>query len=161
MKYDSKFIEQILDLTDYATEERKARRKRSKGHDNELKGAKSTQEFFTPYEIVKKMAEKVPEEYWSDPTKTFCEPCFGSGQFVLYIIWNRIRHGIDWKTALETTYGVELMQDNVYETHGRIFKMLSAMGIDFDDDVAFDIMLKNLVCSDFFEWDFENWCSKK
>ena len=35
------------------------------------------------------------------------------------------------------------------------------MGIDFDDDVAFDIMLKNLVCSDFFEWDFENWCKKK
>ena len=106
------------------------------------------------------MTDKVPEEYWSDPTKTFCEPCFGNGQFVLYIIWNRIQHGIDWETALRTTYGVELMQDNVYETHGRIFKMLSAMGIDFDDDLAFDIMLQNLVCSDFFEWDFDNWCPK-
>ena len=143
-------IEQLLNIDNYATEERKARRK----------GSKSTQEFFTPYEIVKKMADKVPEEYWSDPTKTFCEPCFGNGQFVVYIIWNRIQHGIDWETALETTYGVELMQDNVYETHGRIIKLLDALDIDYDEDVAFDIMLENLVCSDFFEWDFENWCRK-
>lgn len=153
-------IQQLLNIDNYATDERKARRKRSKGHDNELKCSKSTQEFFTPYEIVKKMVEKVPEAYWSDPTKTFCEPCFGNGQFVLYIIWNRIQHGIDWQTALETTYGVELMQDNVYETHGRIIKLLDAMDIDYDEDVAFDIMLENLVCSDFFEWDFENWCPK-
>lgn len=107
------------------------------------------------------IAEKVPEEYWADPTKTFCEPCFGNGQFVLYIIWNRIQHGVDWQTALETTYGVELMQDNVYETHGRIIKLLDTMDIDYDEDVAFDIMLENLVCSDFFEWDFENWRPKK
>ena len=44
-------IQQLLSLDNYATEERKARRK----------GSKSTQEFFTPYEIVKKMADKIPE----------------------------------------------------------------------------------------------------
>jgi hypothetical protein len=147
-------IKQILNIDSYATDERNNRRS------SRIKGSKKTQEFFTPYEIVKKMAEKVPEEYWSDPTKTFCEPCFGNGQFVVYIIWNRILHGIDWETALRTCYGVELMQDNVYETHGRIIKLLDAMDIDYDEDVAFDIMLENLVCSDFFEWDFENWCSK-
>ena len=153
-------IQNLLNIDNYVTDERKARRKRSKGHNNELKVSKSTQEFFTPYEIVKKMAEKVPEEYWSDPTKTFCEPCFGNGQFVVYIIWNRIQHGIDWQTALETTFGVELMQDNVYETHGRVIRLLDALDIDYDEDVAFDIMLENLVCSDFFEWDFENWRPK-
>ena len=141
-------IEQFLDLSNYATDERVARRKG---------GNKSTQEFFTPYEIVKKMADKIPEEDWSNPNKTFCEPCFGNGQFVIYIIWNRLQHGIDWKTALETLYGVELMQDNVYETHGRIIKLFDALGIDYDEDIAMDIMLKNLVCSDFFKWDFENW----
>ena len=144
-------IQQFLDLTDYVTEVRKARRK----------GSKSTQEFFTPYSIVEKMSEKVPKEYWSDPTKTFCEPCFGNGQFVLYIIWNRIQHGIDWDTALKTTYGVELMQDNVNETHSRIIRLFDTLNIDYDEDVAMDIMIKNLVCSDFFEWDFENWKSKK
>lgn len=141
-------IEQFLDLSDYATETRVARRKNSK---------ENTQEFFTPYEIVKKMCDKIPDEDWADPIKTFVEPCFGSGQFVIYIIWNRIQHGIDWKTALETCYGVELMQDNVYETHERIIKLFDALGIDYDEDVAMNIMLKNLVCSDFFKWNFEEW----
>ena len=141
-------IEQFLDLSDYATEERISRRKNPKVN---------TQEFFTPYEIVKKMGDKILEKYWSDPNKTFCEPCFGNGQFVIYIIWNRLQHGIDWKTALETCYGVELMQDNVYETHGRIIKLFDALDIDYDEDVAMGIMLKNLVCSDFFEWNFEEW----
>ena len=31
----------------------------------------------------------------------------------------------------------------------------------YDKDTAMDIMYENLVCSDFFEWDFENWRSKK
>lgn len=143
-------IEQLLNIDDYATETRRARRK----------GSKSTQEFFTPYEIVKKMAEKVSEEVWADPTKTFCEPCFGNGQFVLYIIWNRIQHGVDYLTALKTCYGVELMQDNVKETYERIFNLLDSLEIDYDKNKVLRILKKNLVCSDFFEWDFENWCKK-
>ena len=143
-------IEHLLDLTDYATETRKARRK----------GNKSTQEFFTPYEIVKKMADKVPEEDWADTTKTFCEPCFGNGQFVLYIIWNRIQHGVDYLTAIKTCYGVELMQDNVKETYERIFNLLDLLEIDYDKNEVLNVLKKNLVCSDFFEWDFENWCKK-
>lgn len=139
-------IKDFIDI-DYVSEERKARRK----------GAGGTQEFFTPYEIVKKMCDKISEEDWADPNKTFCEPGFGSGNFVIYIIWNRLQHGIDWKTALETLKGVELMQDNVYECHGRIIKLFDALDIDYDEDEAMDIMLKNLVCSDFFEWNFEEW----
>ena len=139
-------IEDFLSLDGYE-ETRKDRRKGSGG----------SQEFFTPYSIVKKMCDKISEEDWSNPDKTFCEPCFGNGQFVIYIIWNRLQHGIDWKTALETLFGVELMQDNVYETHGRIIKLFDALGIDYDEDVAMDIMLNNLVCSDFFTWNFEEW----
>ena len=143
-------IEQFLDLTGY--EETRQKRRKAKNNNS-----KPTAEFFTPYEIVKRMADKISEEDWSNPDKTFCEPCFGNGQFVIYIIWNRLQHGIDWKTALETCYGVELMQDNVYETHGRIIKLLGALDIDYDEDIAMDIMLRNLVCSDFFEWNFEEW----
>ena len=143
-------IQQLLNIDNYATEERKSRRK----------GSKSTQEFFTPYEIVKKMADKIPESTWADPSKTFCEPCFGNGQFVLYIIWNRIQHGIDWETALRTCYGVELMPDNVSETYSRVIGLLDALNIDYDKDIAMGIMRENLVCSDFFNWDFENWKPK-
>ena len=141
-------IENFLDLSDYATEERISRRKNPKVN---------TQEFFTPYEIVKRMADKISEEDWSNSNKTFCEPCFGNGQFVIYIIWNRIQHGIDWTTALENCYGVELMQDNVDETKERIIDLLDKLKIKYDKNTAYEIMNKNLVCSDFFKWNFEEW----
>ena len=140
-------IEQLLDLTNYTTDSRVARRKGSGG----------SQEFFTPYSIVKRMCDKIPDEAWSDQTKTFLEPSFGSGQFVVYIVWNRIQHGIDWQTALKTLYGVELQADNVLECHDRVIDLLTKLGIEFDERTARKIMKENLVCSDFFKWDFEHW----
>ena len=146
------FIENFLSLKNYE-ENRLYRRKQVLG----AASKNDTAEFFTPYSIVKSMCDKISEEDWSNPNKTFCEPSFGHGQIVIYIIWNRLQHGIDWETALETCYGVELMQDNVDEAHGRIIKLFDSLGIDYDEDVAMDIMLKNLVCSDFFKWNFEEW----
>ena len=49
-------IEQFLNLDDYATEERVSRRKNSEVN---------SQEFFTPYSIVKRMADKIPDVDWS------------------------------------------------------------------------------------------------
>ena len=103
------------------------------------------------------MADKTPRESWADTTKTFIDPCFGSGNILMYIIWNRIEHGIDWVTALRTCYGVELMPDNVQEAKDRIIELLKSLNIDFNEQEARDIMNHNLVCSDFFKWDFENW----
>ena len=140
-------IEHLLDLTNYATDTRVARRKTGK----------NTNEFFTPYSIVKRMADKIPDDDWADPTKTFLESSFGNGQFCCYIVWNRIQHGIDWQTALKTLYGVELMADNVLECHDRVIDLLTKLDIDFDERTARKIMKKNLVCSDFFKWDFEHW----
>ena len=143
-------IEQFLSLDGYVNDVRKSRRKLSEGN-------KGSQEFCTPYSIVKRMADKIPDEDWSDPTKTFLESSFGNGQFVVYIVWNRIQHGIDWQTALKTLYGVELMADNVLECHDRVIDLLIKLGIEFDERTARKIMKKNLVCSDFFKWDFEHW----
>lgn len=147
-------IQQFLNIDNYTTETRVSRRK----------GAGSTQEFFTPYSIVKKMCDKISDEDWSDPSKTFCEPCFGNGQFVIMIIYNRILHGIHWKTALETLYGVELMDDNVSETYQRVLDLLGDLSfyniIDYNEQdirTALDIMEKNLICHDFFTWNFEEW----
>ena len=47
-------IEQLLDLTNYATYTRVACRKTGK----------KTNEFFTPYSIVKRMCDKIPDEHW-------------------------------------------------------------------------------------------------
>ena len=145
-------IEKFLDLSTYVTDERKERRKNR--HNTSIK---DTHEFFTPYSIVKHMCDKIPDEDWADHTKTFLESSFGNGQFVVYIVWNRIQHGIDWQTALKTLYGVELMADNVLECHDRVIDLLTKLGIEFDERTARKIMKKNLVCSDFFKWDFEHW----
>ena len=37
------------------------------------KGSGGTQEFFTPYSIVKKMCDSISEKDWSNPDKTFCD----------------------------------------------------------------------------------------
>ena len=144
-------IEQFLDLSGYATDKRLSRRK----------GSNSTQEFFTPYSIIKKMCDKISEEDWSDPEKTFCEPCFGNGQFILAIIYKRLMSGVDLMTTLKTLFGVELMEDNVQETKDRILDMLDKMEIEYHRPSVMKILNKNLVCSDFFKWDFENWCPIK
>lgn len=132
----------------YATDIRKSRRKGSGG----------TQEFFTPSSLVSKMCDKIPSTDWSNPIKTFLEPCFGNGNFLVEIIRRRIvDYSIDWKTVLNNLYGVELMPDNVQEAKDRIIELLKSLNIDFNEQEARDIMDKNLVCSDFFKWDFENW----
>ena len=132
----------------YATETRVARRK----------GKNSTSEFFTPSSLVSKMCDKIPSTDWSNPTKTFLEPCFGNGNFLVEIIRRRIvDYSIDWKTVLNNLYGVELMSDNVQEAKDRIIELLKSLNIDFNEQEARDIMNHNLVCSDFFKWDFENW----
>lgn len=132
----------------YATEIRKSRRKGSGG----------TQEFFTPSSLVSKMCDKIPSTDWSNPTKTFLEPCFGNGNFLVEIIRRRIvDYSIDWKIVLNNLYGVELMSDNVQEAKDRIIELLKKLNVDFNEQEARDIMDHNLVCSDFFKWDFENW----
>ena len=132
----------------YATDIRKSRRK----------GRGGSQEFFTPSSLVSKMCDKIPFTDWSNPTKTFLEPCFGNGNFLVEIIRRRIvDYSIDWKIVLNNLYGVELMSDNVQEAKDRIIELLKSLNIDFNEQEARDIMNHNLVCSDFFKWDFENW----
>ena len=140
-------IKEFLSLADYATEERSERRQGSGG----------TQEFFTNYVLVKKMCDKISPEKWNDPNANFLEPSAGNGQFVVYIIYNKIKHGSTWEQALSHTWGIELLESNVKETHERVIKFLHDMNIKFDESKAMKIMDHNLVCSNFFDWDFDNW----
>ena len=136
-----------MNTENYATETRKARRK----------GFEGTQEFFTPGDLINMMCDKVPIQKWTDPNALFLEPCAGNGNFVVEIIRRRIESGIHYIQALKTCYSVELMEDNVTEQKQRVMCMLREMVPDFDEDVARKIMDNNMVCSDFFKWDFDNW----
>lgn len=148
MRMNTKFnIEEFLSLKGYDNETRKTRRKGNGG----------TQEFFTPYSLVKKMCEMVSEDDWKDPEKTFLDPCMGNGQFIIYVIYRRLMVGIELYDVLKTVYGVELMPDNVKSVYERIYNLLDSMQIEYDKAKVKRIMKKNLVCSDFFKWDFEHW----
>lgn len=144
-------IEQFLSLDNYTTDERLSRRKGSGG----------SQEFFTPYLIVKRMADKILDEDWANPEKTFLEPAAGNGQFVCYIIYRRIISGVDPVTAFKTLYATELMQDNVDEMKERCLDLLDEMEVTYDKDEIVSIMNHNFVCADFFNWDYLNWKPEK
>ena len=117
-------------------------------------------EVFTPKALVEKMMDKIPVEKWSDPDATFLEPTFGSGNMLICMLERRIASGIEPIQAVKTLYGVELMQDNVDLCKDRIREVLRANKVKIDKKVN-DIIDHNFVCSDFFKWDFENWCSKE
>lgn len=155
MELENKFdIESFLSLEGYE-ETRKGRRKNNKE-------GKSTNEFFTPYLIVKKMCDKVDVSDWADPDKTFLEPSQGNGQFTIFILYRRIHeYNIPWRKALETMYTCELMEDNVQESRWRVHELLQNIAPGYSPNIADEIMDKNFVCSDFFKWDFENWCPLK
>jgi hypothetical protein len=106
---------------------------------------KETAEVFTPTEEVIKMIDKLEEvnsELFSNPTKTFCEPSCGDGQFLSEVIIRKMeRSGCTLEQALSTTYGVELMEDNVKLCKERL------AGPNPTQEIL-DILDKNIVCAD-------------
>lgn len=78
--------------------------------DTEIK--KKTGSIYTPLDIVEKMMSKVEDEFWLDPTKTFCDPTCGVGNIIIPMLDNRVKHGIDPTTALKTMYGNELLKSS-------------------------------------------------
>jgi hypothetical protein len=80
---------------------------------------KQTGEVFTSLELVDEMLSKLPEEVWA-PDKTFLEPSCGDGNFLVRIVAWKIWKGSTAKQALETTYGVDMMPDNVSDSRRRI-----------------------------------------
>ena len=63
--------------------------------------------------------------------------------------------------AISTMYGTELMADNVRECKQNILMTLLRFSADKDWDLKdkkiVNIIDKNIVCTDTFKWDYENW----
>ena len=106
---------------------------------------------WTPPEIISKMMGMVSDELWDDPTKTMLDPTCGTGNIVVSMVLNKIYHGIDPTTALEHVYGIELQQKNVKICRERLLKIVG------NTAKHREIVKKNIVCSDFFLWNREEW----
>lgn len=119
---------------------------------------KKTAEVFTPTELVNEMLDKLPEEVWTDPKKTFLDNSAGNGNFLVAILERKLSLGHDPLQAISTIYGVDLMVDNVEEMHERLLEILRPHLDDASVKKAKKIIKKNIVCHDALTWDYENWC---
>jgi len=122
------------------------------------KRRKETAEDFTPLELVNEMLDKLPDEVWADPNKTFLDNSGGNGNFVVEVLRRKLERGHDPLLALSTVYSVELMPDNVEEMKDRLLVELPTLTPQ-EVKKARKIIDHNIVCHDALTWDYENWKS--
>ena len=114
-----------------------------------------TQEDFTPDGVVNDLLSRIPEEAYTDFSKTILDPACGTGNILNNVLLRRLENtetpdqAID---ALSTLYGVELMQDNVDEHKDIIRTMLTDRYPDIDMNAVDQVLAHNIVCDDFFHW---------
>jgi hypothetical protein len=112
---------------------------------------KVTAEVFTKTELVIEILDKIEAtqpNIFLDPTKTFIDNCCGDGQFLSEVIIRKMeRSGCSLLEALSTTYGVELMKDNVTECRKRL------AGPEPTDEIL-QILSKNIVHHDALTYDY-------
>ena len=77
------------------------------------KRIKKTGEVFTPTPLVQEILDTLDQTVFKDPTKTFLDPTCGDGQLLGEALIRKMENGSTFEQALATTYGVDLMQDNV------------------------------------------------
>ena len=83
------------------------------GIEREKTRVKATGEVFTPTNIVQDILDTFPCDMFSDPHKTFLDPTCGDGQFLGEVLIRKLQNGIDFETALENIFGVDIMSDNI------------------------------------------------
>jgi hypothetical protein len=122
------------------------------GVDRDKLRIKQTAEVFTPTPLVQKMLDKLEESdpnLFSDPTKTFLDNSCGDGQFLSEVVIRKMEQsGCSLEQALKTTYGVDLMEDNVDECRKRL------AGPEPTPEIL-DIVNKNIVCHDALTYDYK------
>ena len=122
------------------------------GVDRDKLRIKQTAEVFTPPHLVIEMLDKLEEEnptLFSDPTKTFIDNSCGDGEFLGEVVIRKMeRSDCSLLQALSTTYGVDLMEDNISECKNRL------AGPNPTQEI-WDILNKNIVCHDGLTYDYE------
>tara|TARA_R110002060_G_scaffold31841_7_gene42482 strand:+ start:454 stop:867 length:414 start_codon:yes stop_codon:yes gene_type:complete len=81
---------------------------------------KNLGEVFTPGWLVNEMLDQLPPELWDDPSTTYIDPACGNGNILLRVVRRKIKNGSSPLQALRTTYGVDIMQDNVESCRRRL-----------------------------------------
>ena len=108
---------------------------------------KRTAEVFTPTDNVIDVLSNMSESSFTN-NETFLDPSCGDGQFLSEVVIRKMKHGTSLEDALSTTYGVEIMQDNVDLCKKRL------AGPNPTKEIM-SILDKNIVCADALNYDYE------
>lgn len=84
------------------------------------KRVKKTGEVFTPEIVSKRLVEHLKEQ---DFSKMAIDRACGDGNLLTQILKFKLQNGSTALEALQTTYGVDIMQDNVWECRRRLFEI--------------------------------------
>lgn len=123
-----------------------------------------TQEVFTPATVVDYMLDKIPFEEFRPLDKTWLDNSCGNGNILERIILRRAKAQTELtdEAVLKiymTTFGTELMEDNTRECRQRLFRLaLQDLGYRGDPVELSNILERNIVCTDTFKWNYEDWC---
>jgi hypothetical protein len=121
------------------------------GIDRDRLRQKATAEVFTPTKDIQKILddeEKKSPDMFRDSTKTYMDNSCGDGQILSEVVIRKMeRSNCTLEKALSTTYGVELMEDNVELCKKRL------AGPNPTQEIL-DILDKNIVCHDALTYDY-------
>ena len=106
---------------------------------------KATQEVFTPTVMVQDMLDRLDPSLFQNTDQEFVDPTCGDGQFLGEVLIRKIENGSTFEQALQTIYGVDLMQDNVDLCRERL--------LCGREDLR-HIVDKNIVCADALTYDY-------
>jgi len=105
-------------------------------------------EVYTPSELANSMISKLPKVLWRDKTKTFIDPSCGNGNFLVEVVKRKIKTGSSKWQALSTTFGVDIMEDNVLECRERLLEAVKAKQKRFRKLVEATIVCGNTMKQD-------------
>jgi len=109
---------------------------------------KFTSEVFTKTEDVIILLDEFDEEVWLDKTQKFIDPSCGDGQFLSEVVIRKMeRSECSLEEALSTTYGVDIMEDNIKLCKERLAG-------PYPTQEVLDILDKNIVCHDALTYDY-------
>lgn len=124
-----------------------AKKNKGKSETKSESRIKELGEVFTPKELVLEMLDLIPEKNWQDSEKTFLDPACGNGNFLIEIINKKMSHGLSPEDALKTTFGIDIMPDNVKECKQRIIDMLQQLNVNITNKIT-DVLDANIICRD-------------
>lgn len=109
---------------------------------------KQTAEVFTPTKLVQEILDNMDQSIFQDPEKTFLDNSCGDGQILSEVVIRKIEQsGCSLEQALSTTYGVDLMPDNIELCRKRL------QGPNPTESII-KIINNNIVCADALEYDY-------